>query len=681
MWYINIKSKTKMSKIIQISWVSHNAAFTSAFTNLRLQNAFCDVTVCSRGNYFPAHRLILAAFSDYFKEILEETPCKHPFILVQNANGEDLKALLDFIYVGEISVESERMESFLKLAQNLEVRGFAASVKNETQSSIPSPAPPSDFCVNMTELGKRVQNPGVEDSYEVPESPKKNWGPKSKRKRGREPSPPMETMKESLPPPKTVEKPSQPSTPSGVEDSHKVPESYRKNWGPKSKRKKGKETSPPMETMREPSSPAKAVDKPSRPTRTMKESSPQAKTMKETFSPTKTGKGPLPPIKTAKPKQEKRIRESPPPIQTVKPKEEPLEDFQMTTEKDKVKSSMKIVGKPMVIIEDCPAAIELSRTPKDGKVSVMIAPMENCLTLGDSDDDFFDDKRQPDSRNSKRPMPKRAKKDFKKKMDKKEKTEKFSSGTEHDTQEYFQFAVKEEGELDCQNGNTATTSNHSTVEKREAIKVTFKVKDNNEMVYDIVSPKEKRLRKETPKPSLFEELAKAGTSKDYDDDDDDDEVKKKSLKKRKGKKQFFQCQYCPYKTPISVNLRVHLRTHTGEKPFVCSLCPYKSTQSSALRKHMQTHVQNKKVKCPHCEFKTRFGHEELKEHLKSHTDTTTYQCEDCNFITNRYQTLQRHELKNHFKSSNIYIDEDSSSQSKKIVKKCNPYKSRKRSIL
>ncbi|RXG61095.1 hypothetical protein Avbf_14805 [Armadillidium vulgare] len=96
---------------------------------------------------------------------------------------------------------------------------------------------------------------------------------------------------------------------------------------------------------------------------------------------------------------------------------------------------------------------------------------------------------------------------------------------------------------------------------------------------------------------------------------------------------------------------------------------------------MQTHVQNKKVKCPHCEFKTRFGHEELKEHLKSHTDTTTYQCEHCNFITNRYQTLQRHELKNHFKSSSLYIDEDSSSQSKKIVKKCNPYKSRKRSII
>lgn len=69
---------------------------------------FCDVKItCDGGKTLQAHRSILSAFSDFFSAILIEHASERDYviIIVKDWQYEDMKLLLDFMYMGEISLK------------------------------------------------------------------------------------------------------------------------------------------------------------------------------------------------------------------------------------------------------------------------------------------------------------------------------------------------------------------------------------------------------------------------------------------------------------------------------------------------------------------------------------------------------------------------------------------------
>lgn len=61
------------------------------------------------------------------------------------------------------------------------------------------------------------------------------------------------------------------------------------------------------------------------------------------------------------------------------------------------------------------------------------------------------------------------------------------------------------------------------------------------------------------------------------------------------------CQICGKLCGTPANLRIHGRTHTGERPYKCGLCGKGFINTSNLKVHMRTHTREKPYKCNLCD--------------------------------------------------------------------------------
>ena len=62
----------------------------------------------------------------------------------------------------------------------------------------------------------------------------------------------------------------------------------------------------------------------------------------------------------------------------------------------------------------------------------------------------------------------------------------------------------------------------------------------------------------------------------------------------------FKCHICNKVFSLKDYLNVHMRVHSGLKPYACTICPQKCTTSSSLSVHMRLHSGLKPFKCSIC---------------------------------------------------------------------------------
>ena len=117
-----------MTEKLCLQWNDFKDNVNSAFGNLREDKDFSDVTLaCEDGQQVEAHKVILAASSPFFQKLLRQNKHPHPLIYMRGIESDELFAIVDFLYSGEAKVFQENLDSFLAIAEELQLEALWGS--------------------------------------------------------------------------------------------------------------------------------------------------------------------------------------------------------------------------------------------------------------------------------------------------------------------------------------------------------------------------------------------------------------------------------------------------------------------------------------------------------------------------------------------------------------------------
>ncbi|XP_061382172.1 protein bric-a-brac 1-like isoform X4 [Danaus plexippus] len=107
-----------------LRWNNYQTNLANCFDQLLQTESFVDVTLACEGQSLKAHKVVLSACSPYFQTLFMDNPCRHPIIIMRDIKYCDLKAVVDFMYRGEINVSQDQITALLKVAEMLKIRGL-----------------------------------------------------------------------------------------------------------------------------------------------------------------------------------------------------------------------------------------------------------------------------------------------------------------------------------------------------------------------------------------------------------------------------------------------------------------------------------------------------------------------------------------------------------------------------
>lgn len=174
-------AETEISQQYCVRWNSHLCSLSTAFPQLLDQEKFVDVTLACEGQQVHCHKVVLAACSQYFDNLLSENPCKHPIIILpSDIKLWTIQALVAFMYKGQVNVSQAGLPDLVKSGDLLQIRGLCntdiasgLTVENNSSadsdsaaqvSKVPTTVPPT---AHMASLGRKDLSTGVPQNNNV----------------------------------------------------------------------------------------------------------------------------------------------------------------------------------------------------------------------------------------------------------------------------------------------------------------------------------------------------------------------------------------------------------------------------------------------------------------------------------------------------------------------------------
>ncbi|KAK3866877.1 hypothetical protein Pcinc_027619 [Petrolisthes cinctipes] len=127
-----------------LRWNNFQSSVVGVLRCLLEEGQFVDVTLACDGRRLKAHKLMLSACSNFFRELLKENPSDHPIIFLRDVRFWELESIMDFIYNGQVNVMQDQLPGFIRTAEALQIKGLAAVNNNNNIHT--KPPDPRLYC-------------------------------------------------------------------------------------------------------------------------------------------------------------------------------------------------------------------------------------------------------------------------------------------------------------------------------------------------------------------------------------------------------------------------------------------------------------------------------------------------------------------------------------------------------
>ena len=117
------------SEKLCLNWNDFAVNIINTLYDLKEDKDFTDLTLVCADKQVEVHKVVLASSSNFFRRILKNIKHSHPLIYLKGIKFKDLEAVLSFMYLGQVNLAQEDLDSFLALAEELEMKGLTPGGK------------------------------------------------------------------------------------------------------------------------------------------------------------------------------------------------------------------------------------------------------------------------------------------------------------------------------------------------------------------------------------------------------------------------------------------------------------------------------------------------------------------------------------------------------------------------
>ena len=122
----------KMDESFFLTKNNYEESIKNLLKTLLKGSDFTDVTLTlsdDKDKQIPGHKAILGGSSSFFRNLFQQNAASNLVVQLKGVNSKNMNSIMEFVYLGQTSVNKEDLPTFLESAEKLKIEGLMQSGK------------------------------------------------------------------------------------------------------------------------------------------------------------------------------------------------------------------------------------------------------------------------------------------------------------------------------------------------------------------------------------------------------------------------------------------------------------------------------------------------------------------------------------------------------------------------